>query len=398
MNRRKFVAGTGLLVGASLASSTLPVRVFAEEQLEIQPITPAPKPVSGNGRIDVHHHLIPPVFADAMARRGLSKVAGASLPLWTVEDSLGVMDTNGIESSILSLSAPGVYFGEAASAVHLSRGCNEFAADLCTRFPGRFGSFAVLPMPLTEAACTEAVFALDTLKAEGVVLLGSSNGKFLGDPDFDELMSELNSRSATVFVHPNLHPSSETLGLHTPGFLVEFVCDTTRAAVNLMLSGTMEKYPKINWILAHAGGFLPYAAWRISLANALPELSERAPQGVLTYLRRFYFDTALSPSAYSMAVLKELVEPSHVLFGSDFPFAPGSLTELQVQTLKESQIWSPDIKAGIDRRHALSLFPKFKTSTDVVAAAPVYESESTGQWMGRTLKKPLAALAQQLKD
>lgn len=398
MNRRKFVAGTGLLVGASLLATGMPPNAIAEDGVELHQNPVQPEKGVKKGRIDVHHHVIPPAFMEVMERKGLSQVAGASLPMWTVEQSLAVMDANSIQTAILSLSAPGVFFGEAKPAIDLARRCNEFSSDISARFPGRFGSFAVLPMPLTEAACAEAVFALDTLKADGVVLLGSSDGKFLGDPDFDELMAELNNRSTTVFVHPNLHPSSETLGLRTPGFLVEFVCDTTRAAVNLMLSGTMEKYPKINWILAHAGGFLPYAAWRLSLGNALPELSERAPQGVLTYLKRFYFDTALSPSAYSMAVLKELVEPSHVLFGSDFPFAPAPLTAVQVQTLGESQVWSQAIKSGIDRSHALSLFPKFKVAGELVSVAPVYESESTGQWVGRTLKKPLAALAQQLKD
>jgi predicted TIM-barrel fold metal-dependent hydrolase len=398
MNRRKFVAGTGLLVGASLVASGLPSGALADGDVINQLNPVKPKKAEQKGRIDVHHHLVPPAFAQVMERKGLMAVAGASLPAWTVEHSLEVMGANDIQTAILSLSAPGVFFGEARQAVDLARRCNEFSSDICARFPTRFGSFAVLPMPLTEASCAEATFALDTLKANGVVLFGSSDGKFLGDPDFDELMAELNNRSAIVFVHPNLHPSSEKLNLQTPSFLVEFVCDTTRAAVNLMLSGTMEKYPRINWILAHAGGFLPYAAWRLSLGNALPELSERAPQGVLSYLRRFYFDTALSPSAYSMAVLKELVEPSHVLFGSDFPFAPSSMTALQTQTLKSSHVWSQNVKFGIDRSHALSLFPQFKTTGELVSAAPVYESESTGQWVGRTLKKPFAALAQHLKD
>jgi hypothetical protein len=117
------------------------------------------------------------------------------------------------------------------------------------------------------------------LHADGVVLLGSTDGYFLGDPRFDALMHELDRRKAVVFVHPNLHKTSMELHLSAPGFLVEFVCDTTRAATNLILTGTLEKYPRIRWILAHAGGFLPFIAWRLSLASGLPGIYGEGTQG-----------------------------------------------------------------------------------------------------------------------
>lgn len=309
-------------------------------------------------RIDVHHHLIPPAFTKTMAVKALKEVAGAPLPNWTVEQSIAVMDANGIGTALTSLSAPGVYFGNVQEARDLARSCNEFAAGMATRFPGRFGSFAVLPMPFTEHACAEAIYALDVLHADGVVLLGSTEGKFLGDPSFDELMAELDRRKTIVFVHPNIHQTSTQLDLSMPGFLVEFLCDTTRAASNLILSGTLERYPNIRWILAHAGGFLPYIAWRLSLANALPQYAKQAPQGVLTYIRNFYFDTALSPSPFAMAALRELVDPSHILFGSDFPFAPAIVTGIQVAELDQLQVFDATIKSGVERGHALSLFPK----------------------------------------
>lgn len=310
-------------------------------------------------RIDVHHHLIPPAFTRTMAAKGLKEVAGAPLPNWTVEQSVAVMDANGIGTALTSLSAPGVYFGDVQEARDLARSCNEFAADMAIRYPGRFGSFAVLPMPFTDHACAEAIYALDVLHADGVVLLGSTEGKFLGDPSFDELMAELDRRKTIVFVHPNIHQTSTQLGLSMPGFLVEFLCDTTRAAANLILSGTLERYPNIRWILAHAGGFLPYIAWRLSLANALPQFAQQVPQGVLTYIRNFYFDTALSPSPFAMAALRELVDPSHILFGSDFPFAPAIVTGMEVEALRDLTVFDTATKAGIDRGHALKLFPKY---------------------------------------
>lgn len=316
--------------------------------------------MSGSARrIDVHHHLIPPAFTRAMEVRGITEVAGTPLPKWTVDQSIDVLDMNGIQTAITSLSAPGVYFGDEQEARDLARACNEFAARMAVDHKGRFGSFAVLPMPFTQHACAEAAYALDVLKADGVVLLGSTEGKFLGDPDFDELMAELDRRGTTVFVHPNLHPTTPQIGLNIPNFMIEFLCDTTRAATNLILSGAAARYPKIRWIFSHAGGFLPFIAWRVALADNFPHFLEKAPEGVLTYVRRFYYDTALSPSPFAMAALKALVDPSHILFGSDFPFAPAPLIGLEVMSLNGLDTFDDATKAAIGRDHALALFPQF---------------------------------------
>lgn len=310
-------------------------------------------------RIDVHHHVIPPAITKTFEKRGITKVAGAEFPAWTPEKSLDVMGTNGIETALLSHAAPGVYFGDKAEAIALARSCNDYTAEVIAKHPGRFGFFAVLPMPFTAEACAEAIYALDTLKADGIVLLGSTDGKFLGDPSFDELMAELNRRKTIVFVHPNIHETSTKIGLTIPAFFVEFLCDTTRAATNLIFSGAMERYPDIRWILSHAGGFLPFIAWRLSLAMGIPPLAQNMPQGVLNYVKRFYYDTALSPSPFAMAALKELVEPDHILFGSDFPFAPAIVTDMETKALAELKMFDEATKAGIDRAHALKLFPKY---------------------------------------
>lgn len=349
-------------------------------------------------RIDVHHHAIPPAFAQTMRDQGLSLVAGAPLPQWTAQRSLDLMNMQGIETALLSLSAPGVFFGDERKAVSLAQSCNDFCAQTVQAHPGRFGFFAVLPMPLTDQACREAVRALDELRADGIVLLGSTEGYFLGDARFDELMAELDRREATVFVHPNLHATSTQLRLDTPGFLVEFLCDTTRAATNLILSGTMERHPRIRWILAHAGGFTPYVAWRLSLANMLPDTYDKAPRGVLTYLRRFWFDTALSPSPFAMAALKELVDPSKILFGSDFPFAPEPVTGLQTKQLDDLPFFNAEQRAGIDRSNALALFPRLAASGDTVRALPSVDGMS---WRGRLrhlAMRPVIAMADRARN
>jgi predicted TIM-barrel fold metal-dependent hydrolase len=160
-------------------------------------------------------------------------------------------------------------------------------------------------------------YALDTLKLDGVGFLASVDGKYLGDPDLDPIFAELNRRKAVVFVHPNDPPPDRATGLDFPGTLTEFVFDTTRAAANLIFSGTLERYPDVRIILAHAGGTVPFLAWRLSLGDTSPKLREKAPQGVLAYLRRFYYETALSANPFALSSLQELADPSRIVFGSE---------------------------------------------------------------------------------
>lgn len=348
-------------------------------------------------RIDVHHHVVPPVFAATMQAKGIREVAGAPLPRWSAQRSLDLMDMEGIETALLSLSAPGVHFGDEDEAVALAQSCNDFCAALVQARPARFGFFGVLPMPFTDHACREAIRCLDTLGADGIVLLGSTDGYFLGDPRFEALMAELDRRAATVFVHPNLHASSTGLRLQTPGFLVEFLCDTTRAATNLVLSGTMERYPEIRWILAHAGGFLPYVAWRLSLANLLPAHEKQAPQGVLAYLRRFWFDTALSPSPYAMAALEALVAPTQILFGSDFPFAPEPVTALQTRQLDQLDGVDAARRMAIARGNALALFPRLRLAEDASQAVRPARRPGLRATLKRLALRPVIALAEQAR-
>jgi predicted TIM-barrel fold metal-dependent hydrolase len=315
-------------------------------------------------RIDIHHHVVPVEYVKALQGIGITTSGSVPFPKWSQNQSLGIMDQNDIAAAITSISSPGVYFGNPSFARELARRCNEFSAGLVQANPERFGFFATLPLPDGGASVFEAVYALDTLAADGVVLLASNGDKYLGHPDFNELMEELNRRKAVVFVHPNLHSSSAALNLDIPAFYIEFLFDTTRAITNLIFSGTAERYPEIRWIFAHAGGTVPYITWRLSLGDFDPKILERAPRGVLAYLKSFYYDTGLSTSPYALRALFELVPPTQILFGSDFPFAPAPLVVKEVNDLQAIQFLDDNSRNMVDRTNALGLFPRFQTAAD----------------------------------
>src|SRR5439155_5008453 len=202
-------------------------------------------------RIDIHHHIFPPEYLAAIDRLGLTEAGGGGVafPDWSLSASLEMMDRHDIQTAIASIASPGVYFGDARLARELARRCNEYSASVVREYPDRFGFFASVPLPAISDAIAEAAYALDTLKCDGLALMGSVADRFLGDPEFEESMQELDRRKTVVLIHPHVHSSNRQLGLKFPAALFEFLADTTRAVLNLALSGTLHRYPNIRWIL-----------------------------------------------------------------------------------------------------------------------------------------------------
>src|SRR5262245_9890346 len=313
-------------------------------------------------RIDTHHHVFPPEYLKALDRLGLREAGGGDVafPDWSPEASIAMMDRYAVATAMVSISSPGVFFGDVRSASDLARICNEYMAQLAHKYPGRFGVLASVPLPDVKAAVAEAVYALDELRCDGIVSLGSVADKFLGDPQFEPFIQELNRRNAVVFIHPNVHSTSRQLGLKFPAALFEFLADTTRCALNLSLSGTLHRYPNIRWILAHAGGAVACHAWRWALADRTSVVKANAPDGVLSYIRRLYFDTALSPSCYAMRPVMDLAGPDHVLFGSDFPYVHGDVLDFEIRQLDELDVFDDAAREAMLRTNKMELFPQLR--------------------------------------
>ncbi|MBN2025209.1 MAG: amidohydrolase [Actinobacteria bacterium] len=311
-------------------------------------------------KIDVHHHIVPPQYAAALAGMGITSTGGRPLPQWDLEENLAFMDRQGIETAILSVSAPGVFFGDRGLAKELARTCNEYLAELVGEYPQRFGAFAVLPLPDVAAALTELDYALDTLKLDGVGLLSGVDGRYMGDPAYDALFDELDRRGAVIFMHPDTPAETATSGFSLPPSLIEFVFETTRAVATLLFGGTLERCPDLRLILPHAGGTVPYIALRLCLGQFWPGLQEQVPQGVIAYLQRFYYDTALAGAPFALRSLQELVDNSHILFASDYPFAPELATVATIGGLDGYDGFDADALASIYHGNARALFPRLQ--------------------------------------
>ena len=303
-------------------------------------------------RIDTHQHVLPPEFLAALDRHGMSAWAPAA---WTAEGALAAMDQHEIATGVLSLSTPGTHFGDNAEGRLLTQQINERLANLMTSRPDRFGMFASIPLPDIDGSLEAIRHAYDDLATDGVVLLASNQGIYLGDPAFDPVMAELDRRSAIVFVHPTHLGGPPVPGVHP--VLVDCLLDTTRAAGNMVLRGIPRRYPNLKIILSHGGGFLPYAAYRAAnIANVVdPNVSY---EDTIAGFSSYYFDTALSSSPSAMPSLLQFARPERVLFGSDWPYCLDRTVTFFTDQLDKYEGLDAAGHAAINRGNAEALFPR----------------------------------------
>lgn len=353
--------------------------------------------------IDIHHHIIPKVYKDALRKIGVTTAGGYPIKDWKSEDSLNMMNELNIDIGVTSISEPATLPFNKKQASKVAREVNEYQAQLKRDYPDRFKSFALLPMPHVKQSIKEVAYALDELKLDGIGLLSNYGEQYLGDDIFEPVMEAINERHGVVFVHP----SSASDKVKKPQYVVadfieEFTFNTTRAATNLILSGTLDRYPNIKFILAHAGGTLPYLEWRINQTfetlsyimvnpkerlkpfltgsktqmigevakhpirygkifktylhslNRMSQLQYSADD----YIRRFYYDTALSTGDSTFASLKEVTDTSHIVFGSDAHYAPNDWIAKMKKDIVKSKYFDKKEKMGIYYLNSVNLLGK----------------------------------------
>jgi 6-methylsalicylate decarboxylase len=306
--------------------------------------------------IDVHQHFFPPDFI-AAALENYRPRERAIVSEWTPEKALSEMDKNGVATGILSITTPGIWFGDVEAARSLGRKCNDYAAQLVQDNSGRFGFFAVVPLPDTEGSLREIAYALDALKADGIGLMTCYGDKWLGDIAYAHVFDELNRRKAVVYIHPTAADCCRDLMPDVPAPLIEYPHDTTRTITSLLYSGTFARCRDIRFIFSHAGRTMPMLAGRISQLGTLFGSDKKVLNGVEYELKRLYYEIANSANRSAMAALMNLVPTSQILFGSDNPFVPTAVTAGGVATLGLS---ANNLQA-IRRDNALALFLRLKS-------------------------------------
>ena len=356
LSRRKFAAG---LVSLAAGPLLLPQRSAAQ---------------SGRPRrIDFHCHPVPPAWVAFLKTQGLGSPGNS----WQLSKHLADMDRAGVSTSLLSLASPGVWHGRDLAAIRrVAREVNEFTAKLGVDHPGRFGTFATLPLPDVDGSLPEVAYAFDVLKADGICMRTPYGNVWHGDPVFAPLYEELNRRNAVVFTHPQDADCCENL---VPGIpsqsSIEYGTHTTRTIVSLLESGMAARYPNIRWVFAHAGGTMPFLLARI-VGRKLPagpdglvtlDPSDTSRQGGaerLALLRRFYYEVAQQTNVVALGALRRVVPISQIVFGTDYPASDsgGRASPLLDHATGLAGVFSGDDLRAVESENALRLFPKYRVA------------------------------------
>ena len=291
------------------------------------------------GVIDVHSHIITPEFVSALESEGRLMDEGFPLPKYNVENHLKWMDEAGVETSVLTLAAP------QPSSAEVVRQTNEAAARIKKEHPGRYLFCAALPLPDVNAAIREAIYALDTLKADGIKLATNMGGQYLGAPELDTLFSVLNERKAVVILHPHRpEPVNKQVMQQTPLAMQEYLSETTRAVSNMISRNVLARYNNIKVVVPHCGAYLPLAIPRMKTLT--PVMQANKIVGEIDYeanLRALYYDLAGAHSPEVIRMLLTITTPDHLLYGSDYPYVAPQVLKQSLARMEDYLSKEPDL-------------------------------------------------------
>jgi 6-methylsalicylate decarboxylase len=278
--------------------------------------------------IDVHAHFVTDDYLAAALAAGCTNPDGMpGWPAWSLQEQLDDMDRREIDKAVLSISSPGVHFGNDGAAADLARAVNDEAASYAKQHPDRLTFFASLPLPDVDAAIREARRASKVLGAPGVALEShSSGGQYLGDPSLEPLWTELEQRNTAVFIHPTSPVGWEQSALGRPRPMVEFMFDTTRTITDLVLNGVLERHPGLRVIVPHSGAALALFSDRIAFFDPTNTRWRNA-------MKQLWFDMAGTPFPIAIPALAQVASEDHLLYGSDSCWTPAPAIDAQIQSI-----------------------------------------------------------------
>jgi len=332
--------------------------------------------------IDVHSHVLPDIYLDALQKAGVTTIDGFPTPDWSLEAHLKMMNSHDIQACVLSLSSPGLEFAEPDLAVALARTINIQFSEIIREHPARFGAFALLPLPNVDASLEEIAYALDVLKLDGVGLFTNYEGTYLGEPRFAPILDELHRRRAVAFVHPTKPVGSDRLTLGYPAPMLEYPFDTTRMMLSLLDTDTIERCSHVSFILCHGGGALPLLLPRIGPLMLVKKCGNKLSalinmMRVERQVQSCFFDLTAATSPAYLASLKEMHDSGKLLMGFDFPFMPPGVISKAKDGVSGFEGFSGKEKSAIDQTNAQALFPRLTKAIEQASSSITNQSQRT---------------------
>ena len=262
------------------------------------------------------------------------------------------MNRAGIDISVISTNIPGPCMLAPELALKGAQALNNFIADVIARYPGRFAGLASLPWQNPDDAITEMDRAKEELDFRGVMLYSHIGGRPVDHPDFAPVYAHAEAKGLRIVLHPTIPTWGEAIKDHWMIPMMGLQVDTSFALLRLILSGILERHPRLQVVMPHVGGVLPYMIGRIDhQTEVMGRGRENITQPPSEYLRRIYLDL-VSPSEQALQYAYQFSGPDRLVFGTDHPWVEPQI----FINLIEGMDISAQAKAKIFGTNAKTLF------------------------------------------
>lgn len=246
---------------------------------------------------------------------------------------LADMEGAGIRMAALSINDPGPeLFGRDSPAMAVM--LNDFIADTVKRHPTRFFGLATLPFNSPDAMLKEFDRVLGKPGMKGILLYSNLAGRFPDEPEFRPLFAEAERRGVPLLLHPAMPMTYEATKGYEMAAGLGLMFDTTIALARIILSGILERHPKLKLLCPHVGGALPYLVGRLDHQTmVLKRGAQNIRKAPSEYLKQIYLDT-VSPIAMAIRYGYDFVGPERLLYSSDHPWVDPKLIAGEVRKLR----------------------------------------------------------------
>jgi 6-methylsalicylate decarboxylase len=305
-----------------------------------------------DGWVDVHAHFYPPE-SDAQRKERWRAMRQAcwcteAPPSWDPKQILAYMDRRGIQMQLLS---------NIPKTLDALRRSNDYATALVRQYPTRFGMLAALPTDSPSDALAEIRRAVDDLGTDGFAVTCRYNGVYLSDPMLDPVWRELDTRRATVFMHPDAYgPPS----FGRPNAVIDVAFETAQTVTDMIYSGLFRRFPNVRFVVAHCGGAFPALSGRLmllGLQNWISNPNKIAPAEMRQHMRALYLDTAATMPT-NLAAALSMTTLDKIVYGSDcgVPCTTDATMDANLDALFNQAGLTPEQLKAIGH-NALQLFP-----------------------------------------
>src|SRR5262249_5662380 len=239
------------------------------------------------------------------------------------------MDENGVDVEVLSLTAPGVQMFDADTATDLARLANDRLAEAIARHPTRFVGLASFAPQSPKRAVKEMERAVRDLKLNGFVVNSHTNNEYLDHPKFWPILEAAEALDRVLYIHPRAASDGFAGPLRDYG--MDTACwgygmETGTHAVRILLSGVLDRFPRLKICIGHMGEAIPFWMWRLEFMNNRAQGDGRAPKLSLKaseyFQRNFVISTSGVEDPLALEYSIKKIGADNILWAIDYPYQP----------------------------------------------------------------------------